>query len=56
MILCHSFGTCDVLIQADKTRLEMQDWLQMPAIQNSDVIGSNEDGSDITQDVDVLVW
>jgi hypothetical protein len=28
----------------------------MPAIQNSAVIGKNEDGSDITQDVDVLVW
>ncbi len=34
----------------------MQDWLQMPVIQNSDIIGKNEDGSDITQDVDVLVW
>ena len=34
----------------------MQDWLQMPVIQSSDVIGKNEDGSDITQDVDVLVW
>ena len=34
----------------------MQDWLQMPAIQSSTVIGKNEDGSDITQDVDVLVW
>ncbi len=30
--------------------------LQMPAIQSSAVIGKNEDGSDITQDVDVLVW
>jgi hypothetical protein len=28
----------------------------MPAIQSSVVIGKNEDGSDITQDVDVLVW
>ncbi len=28
----------------------------MPAIQSSSVIGKNEDGSDITQDVDVLVW
>jgi hypothetical protein len=28
----------------------------MPAIQSSTVIGKNEDGSDITQDVDVLVW
>ncbi len=28
----------------------------MPVIQSSDVIGKNEDGSDITQDVDVLVW
>ncbi len=28
----------------------------MPAIQSSIVIGKNEDGSDITQDVDVLVW
>ncbi len=34
----------------------MQDWLQMAAIQKSAVIGKNEDGSDITQDVDVLVW
>ena len=34
----------------------MQDWLQMTAIQSSDVIGKNEDGSDNTQDVDVLVW
>ena len=34
----------------------MQDWLQMPAIQTSVVIGKNTDGSDITQDVDVLVW
>ncbi len=34
----------------------MQDWLQMPAIQSSTVIGKNEDGSDITQDADVLVW
>jgi hypothetical protein len=25
-------------------------------IQSSAVIGKNEDGSDITQDVDVLVW
>ena len=28
----------------------------MTAIQSSAVIGKNEDGSDITQDVDVLVW
>jgi hypothetical protein len=28
----------------------------MPAIQSSVVIGKNEDGPDITQDVDVLVW
>ena len=34
----------------------MQDWLQIPAIQSSAVMGKNEDGSDITQDVDVLVW
>ena len=34
----------------------MQDWLQMPVIQSSAVIGKIEDGSDITQDVDVLVW
>ena len=33
-----------------------QDWMQMPPIQSSSVIGKNEDGSDITQDVDVLVW
>ena len=34
----------------------MQDWLQMPVIQSSGVIGKTEHGSDITQDVDVLVW
>ncbi len=34
----------------------MQDWIQMPVIQSSDVIVKNEDGSDITEDVDVLVW
>ena len=34
----------------------MQDWLQMSEIQSSAVIGKNEDGSDITEDVDVLVW
>jgi hypothetical protein len=28
----------------------------MSVIQSSVVIGKNEDGSDITQDVDVLVW
>ncbi len=28
----------------------------MSVIQSSDVIGKNEDESDITQDVDVLVW
>ncbi len=28
----------------------------MPVIQSSVVIGKDEDGSDITQDVDVLVW
>ena len=28
----------------------------MPTIQSSTVIGKIEDGSDITQDVDVLVW
>jgi hypothetical protein len=35
--------------------MEIQDYLQMPVIQSSAVIGKNEDGSDITQDVDVLV-
>jgi hypothetical protein len=34
----------------------MQDWLQMPSIPSRTVIGKNEDGSDITQDVDVLAW
>ena len=34
----------------------MQDWLHMPVIQSNTVIIKNEDGSDITQDVDVLVW
>lgn len=42
--------------EADKTRLEMKDWLQMLVIQSNTVIGKIEDGSDITQDVDVLVW
>ena len=28
----------------------------MPVIESSDVIGKIEDGSDITQDFDVLVW
>jgi hypothetical protein len=42
--------------EAEKTRLEMQDWLQMPVIQTNDVIGKNTEGSNITQDVDVLVW
>jgi len=30
--------------------------LQVPSIPSSTAIGQNEDGSDITQDVDVLVW
>ena len=34
----------------------MQVCLQIPEIQNSVEIGKNEDGSDITQDVDVLIW
>jgi len=36
----------------------MQDCLKMSVIQISTVtvIDKNEDGSDITQDVDVLVW
>ena len=34
----------------------MKDWFQMSVIQSSTVIDKNEDGSDITQDVDVLVW
>ncbi len=42
--------------QTSETELELQDCLQMPVIQNNDVIDKNEDGSDITQDVDVLVW
>jgi hypothetical protein len=41
--------------EADKTRLDMQDWLQVPLIPSSTVIGQNEDGSDITKDVTVLV-
>jgi hypothetical protein len=36
--------------------MEMQDWFHMSEIQNSTVIGKNEDGSDTTQDVDVLAW
>ena len=39
-----------------KTRREMQYWLQMPSIQTSTEIGKNDDGSGITQDVDVLLW
>ncbi len=31
----------------------MQDWLEMPSIPSGTVISKNEDGSDITQDVDV---
>ena len=42
--------------EADKTRLEIQDWLQMSSIPTSTVIGKNKDGSDITRDVDSLVW
>jgi hypothetical protein len=34
----------------------MQDWLRIPVIQSTTVIGKTEDGSDINQDVDVLVW
>jgi hypothetical protein len=34
----------------------MQNWLQMPSIQTSTEIGKNDDGSGITQDVDVLLW
>jgi hypothetical protein len=51
-----SGGKSPQISEADKTRLEMQDWLQMPVIQSISVIGKIEDGSDITQDVDVLVW
>jgi hypothetical protein len=36
--------------------MEIQDWRQMSSIPNSTVIGKNEDGSDITQDIDVIVW
>ena len=42
--------------KTDKTRLEIQDWLQIPSIPSNTVIDKNEDGSDVTQDVDVLVW
>ena len=34
----------------------MQGQTKVDAIQSSDVLGKNDDGSDITQDVDVLVW
>ena len=34
----------------------MQDCRQMSSIPSSTVIGKNEDGSDITQDVDDIVW
>ena len=36
--------------------MEMQGWLRMSSIPSSTVIGKNEDGSDIIQDVDFLVW
>ncbi len=39
-----------------KTRLGIQDWLQIPSILSSTVIDKNEDGWDVTQDVGVLVW
>ena len=51
-----SGGKSPQISEADKTRLEIQDWIQIPVIQSSVVIGKNEDGSDITQDVDTLVW
>jgi hypothetical protein len=37
-------------------KLTEQSGNTIPVIQSSTVIGKNEDGSDITQDVDVLVW
>ena len=36
--------------------MEIQDWLQIPSIPSNTVIDKNEDESDVTQDVDVLVW
>jgi hypothetical protein len=51
-----SGGKSPQISEADKTRLEMQDWIQMSAIQSNTVMGKNEDGSDITKDVDALVW
>ena len=45
--------------EADKAGLEMQDWLQMPSIPGgptSTIIGKNENGSGVTQDVHVIVW
>ena len=38
------------------THTHTVDWIQIPVIQRNTVIVKNEDGSEITQDVDVLVW
>ena len=51
-VLSTSGGKSPQISEADKTRLEMQ----CLRSRSSAVIGKNEDGSDITQDVDVLVW
>ncbi len=48
--------TCPQTSRKRTKSLEMKDWLQIPSIPSSTVIGKNEDGSDITQDVDVLTW
>ena len=51
-----SSGKSPQTSEVEKTRMEIQDWIKMPVIQSSTVIGKNEDGSDITQDVDFLIW
>jgi hypothetical protein len=40
-IVSSTANTSPQISEADKTRLEMQDWLQMSAIQSSAVIGKN---------------
>ena len=42
--------------ETDKTRMEIQDCFQIPGIQSNTAIAKNEDGSNITQNVEVLVW
>jgi hypothetical protein len=53
-VLSTSGGKSPQISEADKPRLEMQ--CLRSRLQSSAVIGKNEDGSDITHDVDILVW